>query len=58
MTADIWVAMIIAVFGSSVVLYYSREAKNEFRSVRIFTRVLTGLMAVLFAMCIILVLNV
>lgn len=58
MTADIWVAVIIAVFGVSVVWYYSWEARKESKPLRIITRVLAGLMGVLFLMCIILVLNV
>lgn len=58
MTADIWVSVFIAFFGAGVVLYLSREAKKEFKTVRIFTRILTGLIAVLFVMCILLVLNV
>jgi RsiW-degrading membrane proteinase PrsW (M82 family) len=58
MTADIWVSVAIAVFGVSVVFYYSWEARKESKFLRIITRALAVLMALLFAMCILLVLNV
>ena len=58
MTADIWVSIAIAVFGVSVVFYYSWEARKESKPLRIITRVLAALMGLLFVMCILLVLNV
>ena len=58
MTADIWVSIAIAVFGASVVFYYSWEARKESKPLRILTRLLAVLMGLLFAMCVVLVLNV
>jgi hypothetical protein len=58
MTADIWVSVAIAVFGVSVVFYYSWEARKESKPLRIITRALAVLMGLLFVMCVLLVLNV
>jgi hypothetical protein len=51
MTADVWVALVIAVFGAAVVFYYGWDTRHVYPPMKYLLYTLIGTMAVLFILC-------